>query len=95
LPRKKRPLDRDLFGEVLLQDQKYLELLKYIKKAGGCWMSDLRDRFREDTAGSMVYYRTARLEIGRLIKVRSDGVSNWLELTPRGEELLKKYTLER
>jgi predicted transcriptional regulator len=55
-------------------------------------MSDLRDQFRENTAGSMTYYRVSRLETGKLIKVRSDGVSNWLEITPRGEELLKEYS---
>jgi hypothetical protein len=66
------------------------ELLKHIRKVGGCWMRDLRDQFRGNTAGSMMYYRVARLETGKLIKVRSDGVSNWLEITPRAEELLNE-----
>jgi predicted transcriptional regulator len=91
LPRKKRPLDRDLFGESLVQDENYAELLRYILKEEGCWMSHLRDMFSGKSQGSMVYYRVERLERGKLIKIRSDGTENWLEVTPRGEELLKEY----
>jgi hypothetical protein len=91
LPRKKRPLDTELFGEALVEDEKYTDILSYVARSPGgrCTMTDLKERFARETKGSILYYRTSRLEKAKLLKIRSDGMQNFLELTPRAEELLE------
>ena len=49
-------------------------------------MTDLKTQFAGETRGSMLYYKTSRLEKAKLLKIRSDGVQNFLELTPKAQE---------
>jgi hypothetical protein len=90
LPRKKRPLDTELFGEALLRNEDYTEILDYIAHSPGgrCTMTDLKERFSNGTRGSILYYRTSRLEKARLLKIRSNGVQNFLELTSKAKEVI-------
>lgn len=80
-----------------MEDEKYLELLEFISQPsmGRCTMNDLKDRFARGTKGSMLYYMTARLERAKLVKIRSDGVRNFLELTPTAQRLLGLTTEDR
>lgn len=81
----------ELFGEALLRDDNYEELLRYIASSpdGLCTMNDLKEQFARRTKGSMLYYMTERLEKAKLLRIRSDGRRNFLELTPRAEETLE------
>jgi hypothetical protein len=91
LPRKKRPIDTELLGETLLSDESSVEILGYVARSPGgrCTMTDLKEQFAEGTRGSMLYYRTSRLEKAKLLKIRSDGMQNFLELTPKAVNAIK------
>jgi hypothetical protein len=51
-------------------------------------MTDPKERFARETKGSILYYGKSRLEKAKLLKIRSDWMQNFLELTPRAEEIL-------
>ena len=92
LPRKKRPVDLELFGRSLAKYDSYREILEYLKKKGLSSMHDIKDKFSDsDGMGdstSSIYRRVSQLENAKLLKVRFDGSSNYLEITPRGEQYL-------
>lgn len=71
-----------------------MDILSYVARSPGgrCTMTDLKSEFARGTSGSMLYYRTSRLERAKLLKIRSDGMQNFLELTPIAEERLKIAT---
>ena len=88
MSRKKRPLDTELFGEALLRNEVYTEILDYMAHSPGgrCTMTDLKKRFSKGTRGSILYYRTSRLERAKLLKIRSDGMQNILEISSKAED---------
>jgi hypothetical protein len=91
LPRKKRPVDTELLGVALLSDESYVDILGYVARSAGgrCTMTDLKTQFAGDTRGSMLYYKASRLEKAKLLKIRSDGMQNFLELTPKAQEEIR------
>lgn len=91
MPRKSRPLDIELFGKALLEDDSYLDILNIVRDSeeGICAARDIVKRFSDHSCKSAVYKRLSNLERAKLVKVRCDGILNYLELTDRAIEMLE------
>lgn len=88
LARKKRPLDIELYGDSLLDQDGYVQILGYIQREDGCYMKDVVNMIKGRTMGSAVYRKLSKLERARLIRVRYDGSENFVELTTKSSKHL-------